>query len=60
MPCAPIHSLAEALDQDQVKALGIIQPVPGENFSLTGLPISFDGARPRISGAAPELGEMNR
>ncbi len=60
VPCAPIHSLAEALDQDQVKALGIIQPVPGENFSLTGLPISFDGARPRISGAAPELGEMNR
>jgi formyl-CoA transferase len=57
VPCAPIHSLAEALEQDQVKALGIIQPVPGETFSLTGLPISFDGARPRISGAAPRLGE---
>jgi formyl-CoA transferase len=56
VPCAPIHALSEALEQPQVKALGIIQTVPGENFTLTALPVSFDGARPQISAAAPALG----
>jgi formyl-CoA transferase len=55
VPCAPIHALAEALEQPQVQALGIIQPVPGADFTLTGLPISFDGVRPVIRGAAPAL-----
>jgi formyl-CoA transferase len=56
VPCAPIHTVAEAVIQPQVQALGIIQPVPGENFTLTGLPISFDGERPQIRAAAPALG----
>ncbi len=56
VPCAPIHSLAEALAQPQVQALGLIQAVPGEDFTLTGLPISFDGKRPQIMAAAPPLG----
>jgi formyl-CoA transferase len=56
VPCAPIHALAEALEQPQVQALGILQPVPGEAFSLTGLPVSFDGERPAIRAAAPSLG----
>jgi formyl-CoA transferase len=57
VPCAPIHTLAEAVAQDQVQALGILQTVPGEGFTLTGLPVSFDGERPRIKAAAPKLGE---
>jgi formyl-CoA transferase len=57
VPCAPIHSLAEALAQTQVRALELIQTVPGEGFTLTGLPVSFDGVRPRIRAAAPGLGE---
>jgi formyl-CoA transferase len=57
VPCAPIHSLSEAIAQPQVQALGIIQAVPGESFTLTGLPVSFDGARPEIAGPAPRLGE---
>lgn len=59
VPCAPINSLAEALQQPQVQALGLMQPVPGEDFALTGLPISFDGVRPPIRHAAPALGEGN-
>lgn len=59
VPCAPIHSLGEALAQDQVKALGIVQEVPGEGFTLVGLPLSVDGVRPAIRGAAPGLGEAN-
>ena len=56
VPCSPIHQLSEALAQPQVQALGQIQQVPGESFTLVGLPISFDGVRPQIRGAAPDLG----
>jgi formyl-CoA transferase len=57
VPCAPIHTLAEALAQPQVQAIELLQRVPGEDFSLTGLPISFDGVRPQIRHAAPRLGD---
>jgi crotonobetainyl-CoA:carnitine CoA-transferase CaiB-like acyl-CoA transferase len=56
VPCAPIHSVPEALAQPQVAALGIVQTVPGTDFALTGLPLSFDGERPAIRAAAPRLG----
>jgi formyl-CoA transferase len=56
VPCAPIHTVPEALAQPQVVALGIMQAVPGEDFRLTGLPLSFDGERPAIRGPAPRLG----
>jgi len=57
VPCAPIHNLAEALEQEQVQALGMIQQVPGTDFTLTALPLSIDGVRPQIRRAAPKLGE---
>jgi formyl-CoA transferase len=56
VPCAPIHTVPEALAQPQVEALGIVQPVPGTGFRLTGLPLSFDGVRPALRGPAPRLG----
>ncbi len=56
VPCAPIHTLPEALAQPQVTALGIVQEVPGEDFRLTGLPLSFDGERPALRAGAPRLG----
>lgn len=56
VPCAPIHTIAEAIATPQVQALGLIQTVPGEAFTLTGLPISFDGVRPALTSAAPKLG----
>jgi formyl-CoA transferase len=59
VPCSPIHSLPEALAHPQVAALGMRQAVAGEDFSLTGLPLSFDGVRPAISSAAPVLGANN-
>jgi len=57
VPCAPIHNLSEALAQEQVQALGMIQKVPGEDFTLTALPMTIDGARPQIRHAAPRLGD---
>jgi formyl-CoA transferase len=37
----------------------MVQPVPGEDFSLVAMPISFDGERPRMQGGAPRLGADN-
>jgi crotonobetainyl-CoA:carnitine CoA-transferase CaiB-like acyl-CoA transferase len=57
VPCAPIHSLPEAVAHAQAEALGMIQPVPGDDFSLVALPLSFDGERPAIRQAPPGIGE---
>ena len=35
------------------------QPVAGDDFALTGLPLSFDGVRPAIRRGAPRLGADN-
>ncbi len=59
VPCAPIHSLPEAIAHEQVRALGIHQQVAGSDFRLTGLPLTIDGERPAMGGAAPRLGADN-
>jgi formyl-CoA transferase len=59
VPCAPVNSVPEALADPQVQALGVLQPVPGTDFSLTGLPLSFNGSRPAIRSQAPTLGQDN-
>jgi crotonobetainyl-CoA:carnitine CoA-transferase CaiB-like acyl-CoA transferase len=59
VPCAPINSLPEVLAQPQTDAIGILQPVPGEEMPLVGLPLSFDGVRPSIRRAPPKIGEHN-
>ena len=59
VPCAPINGLAEVLDQPQTAALGMIQPMPGDDLALVGLPLSFDGLRPGIRRAPPKVGEHN-
>ena len=56
VPCAPIHTLPEAVSHPQADALGMILPVPGD-FSLVALPLSFDGARPGIRRPPPSVGE---
>ena len=59
VPCAPVNSIAEALADSQVVATGLLQTEPGEDFALTGTPISIDGQRPAVAAAAPRLGEHN-
>jgi crotonobetainyl-CoA:carnitine CoA-transferase CaiB-like acyl-CoA transferase len=59
VPCAPINTIPQVLNEPQLQALGILQAVPGEDFELTGLPISFDGERPQIRAGAPRLGGKN-
>jgi len=59
VPCAPVHSIAEALAHPQVQALGMLAPVPDADFSLTTLPLRIDGTRPPVRACAPTLGEHN-
>jgi formyl-CoA transferase len=39
--------------------MGMVNQVPGEDFSLVSMPLSFDGERPRMQGPAPRLGADN-
>ena len=59
VPCAPIHSVAEALAHPQTQALDMLAPIAGDDFALTALPLSIDGRRPQPQGPAPALGEHN-
>lgn len=59
VPATAIHSIEEAQAQPQVQALRMAVPVPGEDFSLTGLPLSFNGERPGFAHGAPRLGQDN-
>src|SRR5262249_19381984 len=61
VPCGPIHPLPEAVATEQAAALGIAQRVPGDDYELIGLPLSFDGERPPLRVAPPVMpGQHNR
>jgi crotonobetainyl-CoA:carnitine CoA-transferase CaiB-like acyl-CoA transferase len=57
IPCAPVQSIAQMLEHEQTKALGLLQKVPGSEMQLIGLPMSFGGLRPAIRSRPPRLGE---
>lgn len=57
VPCAPVREITEMLGNDQTKALGLLQSLPGESPPLLGLPISFDGTRPPLRSMPPSLGQ---
>ena len=56
VPCAPVQNVGQMLAHEQLKALGLLQQVPGSSIPLIGLPLSFDGQRPDPGSAAPSLG----
>ena len=60
VPCAPVNTVPEALADAQVQALKMQSLVPGEDFVLTALPVSFDGQRPQHRSVAPKLGQHNK
>jgi formyl-CoA transferase len=59
VPCAPVHSVPQALDHPQVQALEMLFPMHDAAFALTGLPVSFDGVRAGSNLPAPALGANN-
>ncbi len=60
VPCAPVQNVGQLLAHDQLKALGLLQQVPGLSIPLIGLPLSIDGQRPRPRSAAPTLGQHTK
>ena len=59
VPSAPIQSIPEVLKTDQTDALEIMQNVPETNLNLVGMPICFDGERPAMRMAPPDLGSAD-
>ena len=59
VPCAPLQSPTEVIEHPQTHALGMLQPTPDGKMSLVALPLRFDGMRPQVRTAAPELGADN-
>jgi crotonobetainyl-CoA:carnitine CoA-transferase CaiB-like acyl-CoA transferase len=56
VPCAPVQDVAQMLEHPQTKSLQLLQPVAGSSIPMIGLPVRFDGARPRPRHASPALG----
>ena len=59
VPCSPVNDLAQMLSHPQTRSLGLVQDVPGTDMRFIGLPLSFDGKRPKPRFAPPRLGEHN-
>ena len=59
VPCAPIHSLPEALAHPQTQALQMQTTMVEDGLTLTTLPLLIDGQRPLPQGPAPALGQHN-
>ncbi|GLQ05126.1 CaiB/BaiF CoA transferase family protein [Sneathiella chinensis] len=59
VPNAPIRTMPQVLEDSQVQALDILQPLPGlKDVAMMALPVSFNGERPKIRSAAPAIGEV--
>lgn len=59
IPCSPVNTIPQAVEEEQVKELGIIQQMPNSDLNLLGLPLLFDGTRPSFESASPNLGDAN-
>ena len=57
IPCGNVADVAQAVEDPQLAALGIVGSMPGSGVRTVGLPVSFDGKRPPLAGAAPALGQ---
>ena len=60
VPCVPIQNIAEMMDDEQVKAIGIMQPEPESGVSYVGMPFNVNGERPQIRKVASTLEEATQ
>lgn len=59
VPNAPLLGVDQVATHPQTSALGMLWRCENDDIELVGIPLSFDGERPRASGSAPELGQHN-
>ena len=63
IPCGPVHSVSEALEDPHTAARGMVVSVPGPAGSVSrqvGNPVKLSGAPPTAFKAAPRLGAHTR
>ena len=59
VPCSAVNSVPDMVDDPQVKALGLLEPMTHpdvDGFEVVNLPITFDGSYPAHQSAPPRLG----
>ncbi len=62
IPCAPVRSIDDLIDDEHLKAIGFFNEFDDQNMGrvrLPGVPIVVNGARPKMS-FPPRLGEHTR
>jgi crotonobetainyl-CoA:carnitine CoA-transferase CaiB-like acyl-CoA transferase len=59
VPNAPLLGVDEVARHPQTGALEMLARCENDNIELAGIPLSFDGERPRASQPAPALGQHN-
>jgi crotonobetainyl-CoA:carnitine CoA-transferase CaiB-like acyl-CoA transferase len=59
VPCAPINDVAEIAHDAQMQAVEMLYHEPRSGGTFVGLPLKFDGVRPKIRRPAPSVGEHN-
>jgi crotonobetainyl-CoA:carnitine CoA-transferase CaiB-like acyl-CoA transferase len=59
VPNSPVNSIPDLSQSEQLKAMDILRTLPGCNARVVGLPIQFNGERPRPYRDSPKLGEHN-
>jgi formyl-CoA transferase len=60
VPCVPINSYSEAVEDPQVRSMGWVEPLTLPNGVKTrtlGFPLRFNGENPGIRLSPPRLGE---
>jgi len=60
VPAAPVHDIAQVVDDEQTRALDVLEPLDHptvRNLRTPALPLSLDGRRPSYDSAPPLLGE---
>ena len=60
VPCTPVRSVADFVEDDQLAALGMLVPLPHPDvpdLRVVGTPLNLDGVRPTSSRTPPRLGE---
>jgi crotonobetainyl-CoA:carnitine CoA-transferase CaiB-like acyl-CoA transferase len=59
VPNAPLLGVDQVASHPQTTALEMLGRCENDGIDLVGIPISFDGKRPRAGKAAPSLGQHN-
>jgi crotonobetainyl-CoA:carnitine CoA-transferase CaiB-like acyl-CoA transferase len=60
VPCTPVRSVAEFVEDDQLAALGMVVPLPHPDvpdLRVVGTPLNLDGVRPTAQRPPPRLGQ---